>query len=66
MAAQNGACVISKDADFGLRTELDDRVPVVWVRCGNLRLADFKVWFDSRRDAMVALLALGERLIELR
>ena len=66
IAAEQAFVVISKDADFAIRAERDDRVQVVWVRCGNLKLAELALWFEARRNAMIALLTLRERVVELR
>jgi predicted nuclease of predicted toxin-antitoxin system len=58
--------ITSKDSDFVDLSERSDSPQVVWVRCGNLKLAEFKVWFDQRAQEMLELLGQGERLVELR
>lgn len=66
LAAQTGRIVITKDVDFAQRAARDTTVQIVWVRCGNLKLTAFRPWFAARREAMCALLDLGERVIELQ
>lgn len=66
LAADRGLIVVSKDADFAARSVRDDRVRIVWVRCGNLKLKVFEDWIAARRAALRNAVADGERLIELR
>ncbi len=66
LAADRGAIIVSKDADFATRAARDDRVRVVWIRCGNLKLSVFETWIAARSSALRSLIAEGERLIELR
>lgn len=66
LALAQGAVVVTKDADFAVRAARDDRVRVVWIRCGNLKLKLFEAWFAARTEAMRRLLAMDERVVELR
>lgn len=67
LAVADGYVVVTKDADFATRATHDRRVRVVWVRCGNLKLAAFQAWFAARSDAMRGLLLIdSEEVIELR
>jgi predicted nuclease of predicted toxin-antitoxin system len=64
--ARAKACVlVTKDSDFVQPRNNRLGPPVVWVRCGNLKLAAFREWFAERSTSMIALLAQGERVIEL-
>ena len=66
LALTQDAVVITKDSDYA---DLAARTPtgrVVLVRCGNLKLKDFKPWFAERLPAMLALLDTGERIVEAR
>jgi predicted nuclease of predicted toxin-antitoxin system len=58
--------IISKDSDFVDLSGQGKGPQVVWVRCGNMKLADFKVWFDSPAAEMLELLDQGEQIVELR
>ncbi len=65
-AVSMAAIIITKDTDY---LDLAARVggaAVVLVRCGNLKLAPFRSWFDARWPAAEDLLRLGENVIELR
>lgn len=65
-AVETGAIVITKDSDYlGLASRVGG-ARVVLVRCGNLKLAPFRDWFDARVQAMEQLLAMGETVVELR
>lgn len=66
LAAERGLVIVTKDADFAAKAARDASVRVVWVRCGNLKLDVFQVWFGSRADAMHRLLGMGEQVVELR
>ena len=65
-AIADARILISKDADFVLLAERQPGQQMVWVRCGNLTLAPFQAWFVARLPAMIALLELGEVVVELR
>jgi predicted nuclease of predicted toxin-antitoxin system len=65
-AISTAAIVVTKDNDY---LDLASRVggaAVVLMRCGNLKLASFRTWFDARWPAVEGLLDLGEKVIELR
>jgi predicted nuclease of predicted toxin-antitoxin system len=66
LAARDGLIIVSKDADFAARAVRDERVRVVWIRCGNVKLRPFEAWVAARREAMRRLIDEGERLVELR
>ena len=66
LAALQGLVIVTKDADFAGKAMRAEAAQVVWVRCGNLKLSAFKQWFEDRAEAMRRLLAMGERVIELR
>jgi predicted nuclease of predicted toxin-antitoxin system len=66
LAVSTEAIVITKDADY---LDLAARIGgarVVLLRCGNLRLAPFRLWIDARWPSVEALLDFGETTIELR
>ncbi|HCK83674.1 MAG TPA: hypothetical protein DHW63_03900 [Hyphomonadaceae bacterium] len=65
-AIATGAVVITKDSDY---LDLAARVGgarVVLLRCGNLKLAPFRAWFEARWPTVEGLLDLGETALELR
>lgn len=66
LAVSRDYVAVSKDSDFAARAARDQRVRVVWIRCGNLKLAVFQGWFLTRRDAMRRLLEMDERVVQLR
>ncbi len=65
-AVSTAAIVITKDTDYLDLATRTGGAPVVLVRCGNLRLAHFRAWWDARWPTAESLLALGEKVIELR
>ena len=64
-AVADQAMLISKDEDF-LILRLPDRFGLLWLRCGNATNRAFSAWLGARWDRVEALLAAGERMIELR
>lgn len=66
LALERDCVIVSKDADFADLAIRDQRVRVVWIRCGNLKIKFFEVWFSARREGMRRLLLSNEHLIELR
>ena len=64
-AVADQAMLISKDEDF-LILRLPDRFGLLWLRCGNATNRALSAWLDARWDRVEALLAAGERMIELR
>jgi predicted nuclease of predicted toxin-antitoxin system len=66
LAVAQSYVIVSKDADFAVRATRDQRVQVVWLRCGNLKLAPFEAWFQARHEAMLRLLQMNEGVVELR
>jgi predicted nuclease of predicted toxin-antitoxin system len=65
-AQAHSLTIISKDSDFIDLSGRNDGPQVVWVRCGNLKLAVFRNWFGQRAAEMLELVEQGERIIELR
>jgi predicted nuclease of predicted toxin-antitoxin system len=65
-AVETNAIVVTKDSDYVDLAAQAGGARVVWVRCGNLKLAAFKDWFEARSQAMDQLLAMGEAVVELR
>jgi predicted nuclease of predicted toxin-antitoxin system len=62
-----GATIITKDEDFAARWARGDRAAaIVWLRVGNTSRTALLTWFMPQMPHVVALLASGERLIELR
>lgn len=59
-----GAVLVTKDEDF-LTLRLPDRFTLLWVRCGNATNRALAAWLQARWDQVEALLARGERVIEL-
>jgi predicted nuclease of predicted toxin-antitoxin system len=66
LAVREGRIIVSKDSDFAQAAERDPTVQVVCIRCGNLKLREFSLWFAARRAVMESLLDLGERVVELQ
>ena len=66
VASSDTRILVTKDADFVLLAERQPGPQVVWIRCGNLTLTPFRAWFLARAPAMIALLDLGEIVVELR
>lgn len=66
VAAAAGQTIITKDVDFPYLSLADDSGPlVVLVRCGNLELAPFRIWFQRRSQGMFETLEGGARFVEL-
>jgi predicted nuclease of predicted toxin-antitoxin system len=67
IANQSGAVLVSRDADFvQLSRSGRLRVPMVWVRLGNLRRAALATTIRDRLPAIVRSIATGENIIVLR
>ena len=65
-AVSTGAIVVTKDADYlDLAARLGG-AHVVLLRCGNLKLAPFRLWIEARWHNVEALLSLDEAAIEVR
>ena len=64
-AEVDGAVLVSKDEDF-TRLRLPDRFALLWLRCGNATNAALAEWLEPRWAEAEALLAQGERFIEVR
>jgi predicted nuclease of predicted toxin-antitoxin system len=59
--------IVTKDEDFAARWARGDReVPVVWIRTRNCPTATLVAHIVPRLPHVIALLAAGETLIELR
>jgi predicted nuclease of predicted toxin-antitoxin system len=66
-ATNVGAVIISKDEDFAEWVRRGRKGPsVVWIRIGNCSNRALKVRFESLLPSILAKLADGERLIEVR
>src|SRR5690242_6772639 len=66
-ALEREAVIVTKDEDFSLMFAMrGDPATVVWVRIGNTRKAALLAWFAPLIDQIVALVADGQKLIELR
>lgn len=63
-AESRGAVLVTKDEDF-LTLRLPDRFVLVWLRCGNATNRALAIWLEARWEQVEALLARGERVIEL-
>jgi predicted nuclease of predicted toxin-antitoxin system len=64
-AVETGATLISKDEDFLLLRQ-PDRFVFVWLRVGNATNPALEAWLTARWPVVEAMLAAGERLIEVR
>jgi predicted nuclease of predicted toxin-antitoxin system len=67
MANETGAVVVSRDADFEqlIRTGML-RVPLVWVRLGNMRRAAIAATIKDRLPAIVKAIEAGQQIVTLR
>lgn len=66
-AEDTGCVIVTKDEDFALRVQATVTGPrVVWLRVGNTSNAALRAWFVPRVPQIVALLAQGTRLVEIR
>lgn len=62
-----GYVIVTKDEDFALRVHGTEAGPcVVWLRVGNTSNAALRDWFLPRVPQIVAMLAQGTRLVEIR
>ena len=64
-AVIENAFIISKDEDF-LVLRLPDRFGLIWLRIGNATTRNLVGWLEARWSQVETLLAVGERLIEVR
>jgi predicted nuclease of predicted toxin-antitoxin system len=66
-AEATGCVIVTKDEDFALRVQATETGPrIVWLRVGNTSNAALRAWFVPRVPQIVALLAQGTRLVEIR
>lgn len=65
LAISENAFILSKDIHF-LVLRLPDRFGFIWLRIGNATTKNLIRWLEARWEQVDELLALGERLIELR
>ena len=66
VAAAEGPAVVTKDSDFPERWERGNRsVPVVWIRCGNIRNRLLFVQITPLLSQIAERLSRGETLIEI-
>ncbi len=66
-AEREGMVLVSKDEDFLiLLSRPGSTGQLVWVRVGNCRNAALLAAFDRVHDAMVAAVASGQRVFEVR
>ena len=64
-AERDSAVLVSKDEDF-VTLRLPDRFALLWLRCGNVTNRALAGWLDARWEQIEALLAQGERFVEVR
>ncbi len=64
-AADTGAVIITKDADFAVRRLLQSGPAVVWLRLGNSRRGVLLTRVESELPAIVLALDRGETLVEV-
>lgn len=64
-ALAHALVLITKDEDFARKDRRSD-VAVVWLRGGNSSNRMLADWLEPRWDAVVDLLELGEKLVEVR
>jgi len=65
--AGEGRIVISKDEDFVvLAARIGDSGRLIWVRLGNCRNVALLASFDRAREALLAAIDAGQRVIEIR
>lgn len=65
-AAETGAVLVAKDADFPERSVFQDTPQIVWVRLGNCRNEALIRAFSRVLAQLVAELSAGSRVVELR
>lgn len=66
-AEAGGYAIVTKDEDFALRAQASETGPsVVWLRVGNTSNAALQAWLVPQVPRIVALLAQGTRLVEIR
>jgi predicted nuclease of predicted toxin-antitoxin system len=67
LAFSRGEVIVSKDRDF-MDLALLGRTSarLLWVRCGNLGLPAFRIWFEARLPETLDQLLAGVDLVELR
>lgn len=64
-AADRGAAIITKDADFAIRRLLQSGPAVVWLRLGNSRRGVLLARVESEFPAIMLALERGETLVEV-
>jgi predicted nuclease of predicted toxin-antitoxin system len=57
--------LVTKDEDF-IYLRLPDRFAMLWLRIGNATNRALADWLSARWPAIEAMLAAGERLVEVR
>jgi predicted nuclease of predicted toxin-antitoxin system len=66
-AVAQGRALVSKDEDFlHLATRSEFSAPLIWVRLGNCRKQALLAAFDTLLLHLLAALAEGKRVVELR
>lgn len=67
IANDSGAVLVSRDADF-VQLSKDGllRVPLIWVRLGNLRRAAMAAAIRARLPALVVAIEAGTPIVEVR
>jgi predicted nuclease of predicted toxin-antitoxin system len=63
-AAETGAVLVTKDEDFLVRRAWG-RIPLLWLRCGNVSNRALAEWLEARWGAIEGLLQAGEALVEV-
>lgn len=66
-ACRDGFVLVTKDEDFARRSAQVGKAPViVWLRVGNAANRALRVWLEPKWPGVLALVAEGHRLIEVR
>jgi len=66
-AEATGCAIVTKDEGFARRVQATENGPcAVWLRAENTTNAALRAWFVPRVPEIVALLAQGTRLVEIR
>nr|WP_314256283.1 DUF5615 family PIN-like protein [uncultured Devosia sp.] len=67
IANESGAVVVSRDADFVRFAKIGTlKVPLIWIRLGNLRRAAIAATIQARLSAIVSAIQAGEKVVVLR
>ena len=62
-ARQHGFCIISKDEDFVIISNLQGSPAVVWIRLGNCRNAELTRVMERALPQLTAALEAGQRIV---